>query len=82
MEGNNEVCSVDQSSEKPNVQELQGIANQGEAGVWVLPLVATAENLVSPNSISEKQFNNEESSIKAAAQTTAGVEELLLLDPP
>ena len=82
VERNNEVCSVDQSSGKPNVQELQGIANQGEAGVWVLPSVATAENLVSPNSISEKQFNNEESSIKAAAQTTATVEELLLLDPP
>ena len=63
MEGNNEACLVDQSSEKPNVQELQGIANQGEAGVWVLPSVATAENLVNPNSISEKQFNNEESSI-------------------
>ena len=82
VEGNNEVCSVDQSSGKPNVQELQGIANQGEAGVCVLPSVATVENLVSPNSISEKPFNDEESSIKAAAQTTARVEELLLLDPP
>ena len=82
VERNNEVCSVDQSSGKPNVQELLGIANQGEAGVWVLPSVATGENLASPNSISEKQFNNEKSSIKAAAQTTAGVEELLLLNPP
>ena len=82
VERKNEVFSVDQSSGKPNVQELQGIANKGEAGVWVLPSVANAENLVSPNSISEKQFNNEESSIKAAAQATAGVEELLLLDPP
>ena len=82
MEGNNEVYSVDQSTLKPNVHELQEIVNQGESGVWVLPSVATAENLVSPNSISEKHFNNEESSIKAVAQTTAGVEELLLLDPP
>ena len=82
MEGNDEVCSVDQNEEKPNVQELQGIANQGEAGVWVLPSVATAEQLVSPNSTILKKINNEESCIKAAAQTTAGVEELLLLDPP
>ena len=82
MEGNNEVCSVDQSSGKPNVQELQGIANQGEASVWELPSVVTAENLVSPNSISKKQINNGKSNIKAAAQTTTGVEEILLLDPP
>ena len=75
-----EVCSVGQNVGKPNVKELQGIANQGEAGVWVLPSVATAEDLVSPNSISEKQINNGKSNIKAAAQTTAGVEEILLLD--
>ena len=71
IEGNDEVCSVDQNSRKPNVQELQGIANQGEASVWVLPSVATAENLVSPNSISKNQINNGKSNIKAAAQTTA-----------
>ena len=82
VERNNEFCSVDQSLGKPNVQELQGIANQGEASIWVLPSVATVENLVSPNSISEKQINNGKSSIKDAAHTTAGVEELLLLDPP
>ena len=77
-----EVCSVDQSLGKPNVQELQGTATQDEAVVWVLPSVATAEQLLSSESISEKQFNNEESSIKAVAQTTTGVEEILLLDPP
>ena len=49
-----EVCSVGQNAGKPNVQELQGIANQGEASVWELPSVATAEDLVSPNSISKK----------------------------
>ena len=42
VEGNNEVCSVDQSSGKPDVQELQGIANQGEPGVWEFPSVVTA----------------------------------------
>ena len=77
-----EVCSVGQIAGKLNVQELQGIANQVDPGVWVLPSVATAEDLVSPNSISEKQINNGKSNIKAAAQTTTGVEEILLLDPP
>ena len=76
------VCSVGQNVGKLNVQELQGRANQVDAVVWVLPSVATAEDLVSPNSISEKQINNGKSNIKAVAQTTAGAEEILLLDPP
>ena len=82
MEGNDEVCSVDQNAERPNIHELKGIANQGETAVRKLPSVATANNLVNPNSISKKQINNGKSNIKAAAQTTAGVEEILLLDPP
>ena len=77
-----EVCSVDQSAGKLNVQELQEIPNQDETGVWVLPSVDTVENLVSRNSISEKQIYHGKSNIKAAAQTTAGVEKILLLDPP
>ena len=77
-----EVCSVDQNAGKLNVQELQGIANQGETGVWKFPSEAIAENLLSPNSISEKKINNGKSSNKASAQDTAGVEDILLLDPP
>ena len=42
-----EVCSVDQSLGKPNVQELQGTATQDEAVVWVLPSVAIVEQLLS-----------------------------------
>ena len=53
-----EVCSVSQDAGKLNVQELQGIANQVESGVLVLPSIATAENLGSPNLISENQVNN------------------------
>ena len=49
-----EVCSVGKNAGKLNVQELQGIAKQGKALVLVLPSVATVEDLVSPNSISEK----------------------------
>ena len=82
MEGNNEVCSVDQSSGKPNVHELQEIANQGEAVVWELPSVVTVEKLLSLNSTSEKEIDKEKSNIKTLAQATARVEELLLLDPP
>ena len=81
MEGNNEVCSVDQSSGKPNVHELQGIANQGETAVSVLPSVVTAEQLLSSKSTSEKKIDKEKSSSNTVVQTTTGVKELLLLDP-
>ena len=77
-----EVCSVGQNSGKLNVQQLQEIPNHGAASVLVLPSVATAENLVSPNLISENQVNNGKSNIKESAQATAGVEEVLLFDPP
>ena len=77
-----EVCSVGQNAGKLNVQELQEKANQGEAGVLVLPSVATAGQLLNSESTSGKKIDHGKSSIKATAQTTAGVEEILLLDPP
>ena len=78
-----EVCSIDQNVEKPNVHKFQELDKEGEAVVWELPSVITAEQLVSPKSSSEKKkINKEESRIKAAAQATAGVKELLLLEPP
>ena len=80
-EGSDEVCSIGQNAGKPNVHELQEIANQGEAVVWELPSVVTAEQLLSSKSPSEKKVNNGKSNIKASAQATAGVEELLLFDP-
>ena len=79
---NDEVCSVDQNSGKPNVQALQGIDNQGETAVLVLPSVTTTGQLLSSESTSGKKINYGKLNIKAAAQTTAGVEEILLLDPP
>ena len=82
-EGNNEVCSIGQNLGKLNFHKLQELANQDEAAVWELPSGTTAEKLVSPKSPSEKEkINNGKSNIKALAQATAGVEELLLLDPP
>ena len=77
-----EVCSVGQNAGKLNVQELQEIANQGEACVLVLPSVATAGQLLNSESTSGKKSNHGKSNIKAAAQATAGVEELLLFNPP
>ena len=77
-----EVCSVGQNSGKLNVQELQETPNQGEVDVLVLPSVATPGQLLSTNSISVNQFDHGKSNIKAAAQTTAGVEEIPLFDPP
>ena len=77
-----EVCSDGQNAGKLNVQELQEKANQGEAGVLVLPSVATAGQLLNSESISGKKSHHGKSSIKAAAQATVGVEELLLFDPP
>ena len=77
-----EVCSVGQNAGKLNVQELQEKANQGEAGVLVLPSVATAGQLLNSESISGKKSNHGKSNIKTAAQATVGVEEPLLFDPP
>ena len=79
-EGSEELCSIGQNAGKPNVHKLKERANQGEAVVWELSSIITAEQLVSPESPSEK-INKEGSSIKAVAQATAGVKELLLLDP-
>ena len=77
-----EVCSVGQNSGKLNVQELQETPNQGEVDVLVLPSVATAGQLLSTESTSGKTIDHGKSNIKAAAQTTSGVEEILLFDPP
>ena len=77
-----EVCSVGQNAGKLNVQELQEIANQGEAGILVLTSVAIAGQLLSSESTSGKKIDHGKSNIKAAAQTTAEVEEIPLFNPP
>ena len=81
-EGSDEVCSIGQNAGKPNIHKLQELANQDEAVDWELSSVTPAKPLVSPNSPSEKKINNHGPSMKAAAQATDGVKELLLLDPP
>ena len=78
-----EVCSVDPDVEKPNVHKLQELAKKNDAVDWELSASVTpAEPSVCPNSPSEKTINKNGPSMKAAAQATAGVKELLLLDPP
>ena len=78
-----EVCSVNLNVEKPNVHKLQELAKENEAVDWELSAsVAPAEPLVSPKSPSEKKGNKKEPSMRAIAQVTAGVKELLLLRPP
>ena len=82
-QGTDEVCSVDQNAEKPNVHKLQEMDKENEVVVWEFSASATTvEQLVSPKSPSEKKINKNGPSMKAAAQATVGVKELLLLDPP
>ena len=77
-----ETCSVVHDAGNLNDQELQEMANQGAVGVLVLPSVATLGQLLSLNSISENQVTNGKSNTMESAQATAGVEEIILLDPP
>ena len=77
-----EVGSIGQHAGKLSVQELQGIASQGEDEVLVLPSVPTAGQLLNSPSISENQVTNGKSNTMESAQATAGVEEIILLDPP
>ena len=81
-EGSDEVCSIGQNAGKPKVHKLQELANQDEAVDWELSLVIPAEPLVSPKSPSEKKINKNGPCMEGAAQATARVKELLLLDPP
>ena len=77
-----EVGSNGQHARKLSVQELQGIVNQGEVEVLVLPSTPTARQLINSESISEDQVTNGKSNTMESAQATAGVEEIILLDPP
>ena len=82
-QGTDEVCSVGPNEEKPNVQKFQELAKENETISGGLnALVIPAESIISLKSPSEKKINKNGPSMKAVAQATAGVKELLLLDPP
>ena len=77
-----EVVSNGQHAGKQSVQELQGIGSQGDEEILVLPSTPTASQLISSKSITEDQVNNWTPNTMETAQATAGVEEIILLDPP
>ena len=82
-QGTDEVCSVDQNAEKPNVHKLQELDKENETiGGGLSASVTPADPLVNPKSPSEKKINKNGPSMTTAAQATARVKELLLLDPP
>ena len=78
----NEVVSNGQHAGKLSVQELQGIVSKGEEEVLVLPSSPTVRQLINSESISEDQVTYGKSNTMEPAQTTTGVEEIIVLDPP
>ena len=85
MQGSEEVCSIDPSAGKPKAHLLQSkLVKESEVVDGELAASLTpAEPMISPASPNEKKFNTKELSMGAcAAHVTAGVKELLLLDPP
>ena len=77
-----EVVSNDQYAGKQSAQEMQGIVSQGDEEIFVLPSTPTASQLINSKSITEDQVNNWTPNTKESTQATAGVEEIILLDPP
>ena len=77
-----EVVSIDQCAGKQSVQELQGVISQEDVEILVLPSTPTASQLLNSTAITEEQFNNWSPNKMESAQATAGVKEIILLDPP
>ena len=84
-QGSDEFCLIGPSAVKPNVHKLQvELVKKSEAVDKELTASVTpAEPMIPPTPPSEKKLNTKELSMKATtAHITAGVKELLLLDPP
>ena len=63
-----EVCSVGQNTEKPKAPKFQSkLVNQDETGDGELSASVTPEPLASPKSLSEKEVNKQETSMRAIA---------------
>ena len=77
-----EVVSNGQHAGKLSAQELQGIVSQGDEEIVVFPSTLTTSQLINSESISEDQINNWAPNTMESTQATAGVEEIILLDPP
>ena len=72
----------DRGRDNQSAQELQGIVSKGDEEILVLPSTPTASQLINSNSINEDQVNNWTPNTMESTQATAGVEEIILLDPP
>ena len=81
-QNSDEVVSNGQYAGKQSVQELQGIVSQGDEEILVLPSTPTASQLINLEDNTEDQVNNWTPNTMDSAQATAGVEEIILLDPP
>ena len=77
-----EVVSNGQYAGRQSVQEMQGVISQGDEEILVLPSTTTASQLLNSKAITEEQVNNWEPNKMESTQATAGVEEIILLDPP
>ena len=77
-----EVVSIDQCAGTKGAQEMQGVISQGDEEELVLPTTPTASQVLNPTSIPEEQFDIWPPNIMEPTQTTAWVEEIILLDPP
>ena len=77
-----EVVSNDKYEGKQSAQEMQGIVSQGDEKILVLPSTPTASQLLNSKAITEDQVNNWTPNTKESTQATAGVEEIIILDPP
>ena len=80
-----EVCLIGSSAGKPNAHKLQQelMKKSGVVDGELTASVTPVEQMIHPAPPSEKKLNTKELSIQAtAAHITAGVKELLRLDPP
>ena len=76
-----EVVLNGQCAGKQCVQDLQGVIIQEDEEILVLPSTPTAGQLINSTSINEDQINNWAPNTMEPAQATAGVEEIILLNP-
>ena len=81
----NEVCLIGPSVGKPNAHKLQEelMKKSGAVDGELTASVTPTKPMIPPAPPSEKKLNTKELIMKAtAAHITAGIKELLLLDPP
>ena len=77
-QGTDEVCSIDQNAEKPNVHKLQGLDKENETiGGGLNVAVIYTESIISPKSPCEKKINKNGPSIKAVAEAMISAQKVL-----